>query len=68
MSPRIFKFLMKGGCRRDLTQVPEPACLVLILRNEWANMVNKECFKMDASFSNFLDDDMAWKTAVSAYT
>ena len=30
-------------------------------RNEWANMVNKECFKMDARFANLIDDEMAWK-------
>ena len=61
---------------RNLTFVPgglEPATSRYIRRvgrprNEWANMVNKECFKMDACFANFIDNEMAWKTAVSTYT
>ena len=37
-------------------------------RNEWATMVQKECFKMSASFAASVDDEQEWKRRVCNYT
>ena len=37
-------------------------------RNEWATMVQKECFKMDGRFSERIYDEPGWKRAVHTYT
>ena len=37
-------------------------------RNEWATMIQKECFKMDARFSDRIYNEPGWKRAVHTYT
>ena len=61
---------------RNLTFVPgglEPATSRYIRRvgrprNEWAVMVNRQCFKMDRRFADFIGDETAWKSAVHDFT
>jgi len=61
---------------RNLTFAPgglEPATSRYIRRvgrprNEWAVMLQKECFKMSAHFADWIHNEDEWRRAVSAYT